>query len=150
ESLRVGTNAGKFLDRRQNVERRSIAVRILAEGECLRLLPPFTAGDVGDELEQHVGRNAERNTVLKHRAQCAPADGKIRRRIDRLDHRIYERRVVSRVYPEAVADGVVEARLLKIKLEVPCLLSRARLVQPGTRLKHGFDRIVARAATLGR
>src|SRR5262249_13342758 len=102
------------------------------------------------ERKRGGGTSAGRTAAWTPGAKGAAADGKIRRRIDRLDHRIYERRVVSRVYPEAVADGVVEARLLKIKLEVPCLLSRARLVQPGTRLKHGFDRIVARAATLGR
>ena len=56
EGLRIGTHAGEFLDRRQHVERGGVAVRILAGGERLGLLPALAAGDVGEQLEQHVGR----------------------------------------------------------------------------------------------
>src|SRR5262249_59503995 len=74
---------------------------------------------------------------------------KIRRRVNPLDHRIHERRVVGRVYPTGIADGVVEVRLLNIELEMPRLLPRARLVQPRARVKHHVHWTVARAATLG-
>src|SRR5262249_21352609 len=62
---------------------------------------------------------------------------------------IHERRVVGRVYPTGIADGVVEVRLLNIELEMPRLLPRARLVQPRPRVKHHVHWVVARAATLG-
>ena len=51
ERLRIGLDAGKFLQRRQHVEVGRVAVRVFAGGKVLRLLPALAAGDVGKELE---------------------------------------------------------------------------------------------------
>ena len=78
EGFRIGADAGEFLDRGEHVEGGGIAVRVLAGRQRLRLLPPLAAGDVGEKLEQHVGRGRERHAVDQHLAQRAPADREIR------------------------------------------------------------------------
>ena len=51
-------------------------------------LAPVAAGQIGNELEQHVGRGRQRYAIGQRFAQRAPADRKIRRRVERSDHRI--------------------------------------------------------------
>ena len=43
---------------------------------------PFAAGQIGDELEQHVGRGAERHVVDQHLAQRLARDREIGGRVD--------------------------------------------------------------------
>ena len=86
-----GRMPGEFLQGRQHVERGGIAVRILAGRKRLCLLAPVAAGQIGNELEQHVGRRRQRNAVGQHLAQRASADREVRRRVKRSDHRIDQR-----------------------------------------------------------
>ena len=133
ERLRIGTDAGEFLDRRQHVERLGIAVGIFAGRQRARLLPPLAAGDVGIKLEQHVGRRRQRHAVDQHLAQRASADRKIGRRIERRDDGVDQRRIVGRKQAEGIADGVVEAARRQIELDVPGFLFGARLVEQRAR-----------------
>ena len=90
-----GRTPGNFVDRRQYVERLGIAVRILAIRERLGLLPPLAARDVGEQLEQHIGRGRERDAIDQRFAQRASADREIRRRAECRDNRIGEFRIVG-------------------------------------------------------
>ncbi len=109
EGFRIGPQAAEFLDRRQHVERRGVAVGIAAVRQRLGLLPALAAGDVGEQLEQLVGRRRERHVVDQHVAQRAAADRMVARHAERGDHLIGEPRIVGREQAEGVADGVVDA-----------------------------------------
>ena len=126
-----------------------VAVGILAGGERLRLLPPVAAGDVGEQLEQHVGRGAERHAVDQHVAQRAAADREVRRRGERRDHGIGERGIIGGEDAEGVADGVVDAGAFEIELDVPGLLLRARLIEACARQEARHGRGLARASRRG-
>ena len=63
----------------------------------------------------------------QHVAQGLAADREIRRRVERLDDGVDQRRIVARIKPEGVADRVIEAASGKIEFEVPGLLLGARL-----------------------
>ena len=143
EGLRVGANAAELLDRGEHVEGRGVAVGVVPGAQRLGLLPALAAGDVGIELEQHVGRGTERDAVDEDLAQRAPADRKIRRRVDRRDDGIDQRRVVRRNEAEAVADRVVETRLREVEFDVPGFLFRALLIEEGARNHRGGDGLVA-------
>ena len=136
ESLRVGPDAGKFLDRGQHVERRGVAVRVLARGKRLGLLPPLAAGDVGEQLEQHVGRGRERHAVGQHVAQGAAADREIRRRAKRGDDGVDQVGIVRRENAEGIADRIIEPGAGDIEFDVPGFLGRAWLVEPRARNEH--------------
>src|SRR5262249_5307327 len=56
QGFRAGSNAGEFLQRGKHVERRRIAVRVATCRQLLRLLPPLAASEIGNQVEQHVGR----------------------------------------------------------------------------------------------
>ena len=144
-----GRTPAEFLDRRQHVERRGVAIGILAVRQRLGLLPPLAAGDVGEELEQHVGRRAERHVVDQHVAQRAAADRMVGRCTERGDHRIGQRRIVGREQAEGVADGVVDARAGEIELDVPGFLFGARLVEARAREECRLNGIVARTSRSG-
>ena len=81
EGFRVGPDAGEFLQSGEHVERGGVAVGIAPFGQRLGFLPPVAAGQVGDELEQHVGRRRQRHAVDQRLAQSAAADRKIGRRL---------------------------------------------------------------------
>ena len=144
ERFGIGPDAGKFLQRGQHVERLGVAVRIAAGAERLGLLPPLAAGDVGDELEQHVGRDAERDAVGQNVAQGPAGDRKVGRRAERGKHGIDQRRLVMRKHAERIADGVVDAALRQIDIDMPGLFLRTRLVEAGAREECRLGRIVPR------
>ena len=56
-----------------------------------------------DELEQHVGRRRQRCAAGELFAQRSIADRKIRRRVDRGDHRLHQIRIVGGNYAEGIA-----------------------------------------------
>ena len=129
-----GSGGCRGISRSPQARRASrIAVRILAGRQRLRLSSPLAAGDVGEQLEQHVGRRRQRHAVSQHLAQRAAADRKIRRRIERLDDGVDQRRIVCRKEPERIADRVVESafrqdrtRDARFPFREPGLLSRVR------------------------
>ena len=129
EGFGIGPDTGKFLQRREHIERGGVAVRIAAGAERLGLLPPLAAGDVGNELEQHIRRHAERDAVGQHVAQGTPGDREIWRRAERGKHGIDQRRLVMRKHAERIADGVVDPAPRQIDIDMPRLFLRARLVE---------------------
>ncbi len=150
ERLRIGPDAGELLDRRQHVERGGVAVGILALRQCLGLGLALAAHHVGDQLEQHVGRGAQRHLLGQHLLQCPAGDREIFRRVDRLDDGGDQRRIVGGVDAEAVAHRVVEAGARKIEIDMPGRFLRLALVQQSRRQEARLDRRVARVAALGR
>src|ERR1043166_1704787 len=129
EGFRVGPHAAEFFQRGKHVERLRVAVRIAALGERVRLLPALAAREIGDELEQHVGRRRERHAVGKHLAQRAPADGEVRRRVDRFEHRLDQSKIVGREEAQAITNRVFEPGGADVELDMPGFLARARLVE---------------------
>ena len=90
----------------------------------------FAAGDVGDELEQHVGRRRERHAVGQHLAQAYA-----RRSENPPAHRARgSRRRPERdrcgKHAEQVADDIVEAGVGQIEVDMPGLLLGALFVEP--------------------
>ena len=79
----------------EHVERRAIAVGIFAGGKPLGLLFAFAAGEIRNQLEQHIGRRRQRDTVGDHSAQAAVADRKVRRRVKRGEHRCDQMMIVG-------------------------------------------------------
>ena len=78
-----------------------------------------------------------------------PADRKIRRRVERGDHRLDQCGLVGRVNAETVADHVIEPAFGQIEFDMPGFLFRAFFVEATAREESGGDRIVARAAGRG-
>ena len=74
----------------------------------------------------------------------APADRKVRRRIERLDDGVDQRGIVGREDAERVADRVVDAGAGEIDVDVPGDLLGARAVEPRAREEFAGRRIVAR------
>ncbi len=108
-------------------------------GQRLGLLAPLAAGHVGDELEQHVGRGAERHVIGQHLAQRPSGDRKVRRRIERRDHGIDQRRIVGRIDAEAVADRRSRARCLQ-RSNSMCQVSFCRPVLVEARARYEASR----------
>ena len=75
------------------------------------------------------GAGASETPSISTSRKRAAADREIRRRAERLEHRVGQRRIVVRIKPERVADLVVEPALGQIELDVPGLLRGARLVE---------------------
>ena len=146
EGFRIGTHAGKFFDRGEHVERGGVAVRILAGGERFRLLTPVAAGDIGEELKQHVGGGAERDAVDQHVAQRPAADREIGRGGERRDHGVGERRIVGREHAEGIANRIIDAGRRQIELNMPGLLLGGRLVEARARQKARRGRALARTS----
>ncbi len=94
-----GLNAREFVQGREHVERGGVAVGIMTGRQPLRLLLALAAGEMGHELEQHIGGGRERDAVDQLFAQRAAADGEIRRRIDRSEHRLDQRGIVGGKIP---------------------------------------------------
>ena len=126
-----------------------VAVRVFAGSERLRLLPPLAAGDVGEQLKQHVGRGPERDAVDQHVAQCAPADREspAARSSAAITASASAGSLVGK-QPEGVADRIVEPPLsarsnsmCQVSFSEPGLLRRLRDE------KDRVGRIIARAAT---
>ena len=107
---------------REHVEDAAVAVRVLTGGKPPRLLLALAAGEIGDELEQHVGRRRQRYAIGQHLAQHAAGDGKFRRRIERSEHRGDQIGIVGGKYAEAIADDVVEIASREIDIDVPGFL----------------------------
>jgi hypothetical protein len=80
---------------REHVERLGIAAGVAARGEPLCLLLALAAGEIGDELKKHVGRRRQRDAVGERLAQRAFGDRKIRRRLQRDEHRFDQIEVVA-------------------------------------------------------
>src|SRR5262249_59783912 len=137
-----------FLDRGENVERGGVTVWVLAGGKRLRLLPPLAAGDVGEQLKQHVRSGPEGDAVDEHIAQHPSADREIRRRLQRGNDGVDQRRVLARKYAEGVADRILDAAPGQIELNMPSLFPGAGLVEARARQKHGLGRL-ARTARRG-
>jgi hypothetical protein len=146
EILGVGADAGKFMQGREHVEHRGIAVGILAGGKTLGFLPPPAAGQIGNELEQHVRRRRKRDAVGELVAESAVADGKVSRHVEGRERAGDQIVIVGREHAEGIANLVVEIGAGKIDVDVPGLLFRARLVEPASAQKGRGDRIVAGAA----
>ena len=100
EGFGVRTDAGKFFQRRQHVEGGSIPVRVAAGGKRLGFLPPLAAGQIRNELEQHVRRRVKRDAIDQNLAQAPARDREIRRSVDGGDHRVDQRGVVGRIDAE--------------------------------------------------
>ena len=97
-------------------------------------------------MKQHVGRRRERHALDQDITQGTPADWKIRRRTDRADDCVRQRRIVGRVEAERVADHVLDPAAGQVELDVPGLLLGAFLVEPRTRSKARHCRRIARDA----
>ena len=113
--------------------------------ERLGLLPPLAAGDVGDQLEQHVGRGAERDAVGQNLAQaCGRRSGSRPARRCAAITASTSAGSLRRKDAEAVADGVIEAASRRDRTRYARSLLRARLVEPRARDERRLDRMVAR------
>ena len=108
-----------------------------------RVAPPFAARNVGEQLEQHVWRRAERDAIEQHVAQAAAADRKISRGAERRYHGIDESGMIGREHAEGVAHGIVDAGRRQVELNVPGFLLRTRLVQLRARQENRLRRILA-------
>ena len=148
ESLRVRAARREFFQRREHVERRRIAVRILAGRQRLGLLPPLAAGDVGQQLKQRVrrGRQATRRRSAP-RAACAPPIAKSGRRTERRHHLLDQRRHRSAERRRRNRRRRSRARIprrsnsrCQVSFSEPCLFSRA------ARQERRLCRVVARTA----
>ena len=148
--LGIGPHAFKLAQRRQHVECRGVAVRVLAVGERARLGASFAAEHVGEQLEEIVGRGAERNVGDHRVAQGLAADVAARIGAERSDHVIGQRRMVLRKDAEAVADDIIETAGAEIEFDVPCGLGRADAVEAAARQELRFAGIVARGSGLPR
>ena len=62
-------HADEFLQYRENVQRRGVAIRVFSMREPPRLLPLFAAREERDEIEQRVGRRSQRNIGSQNVAQ---------------------------------------------------------------------------------
>ena len=138
--------ARKFLKRSEHVERRGVAVRILALREQARFLALRAAGHEGDEFEKRVGRRREREIALQCLSKRLAAHGCQMRRAEHADDLIDEPQIILDEDAETVADLIVETALGKVELNVPGLLFGAFAVQPPAREKSRARGIVAATA----
>ena len=140
------TDARKLLQHRHHVERRGIAIGILALRQRAGLLAQRAAGEIGDQFEQRVRRRRQRDVVEQHLAQrLAPHLGRMRGAEQR-DDLVHQAEIVAGEDAEGIADDVIEAAAGQIKLDMPGFLFRALAVQQPARQEFGRRRIVARAA----
>ncbi len=110
-----------------------VAVGILAGGQRLGLLPPLAAGDVGEQLEQHVGRGRRaRRRRSARRAACGRRSGNpAARRARRAPHRPAPDRCAGRGrrHRRPCSRGRLSARsnsMCQVSFSEPGLLSRVR------------------------
>ena len=141
--------SGEFLQRRHHVERRRVAVGILALRQRPRLLALRAAGEIGDQFEQRIRRGRQRDVVDQHLAQRLAAHLGGMGGAEHGDDLIDKAEIVAGKNAEGVADDIVEAAAAKIEIDMPGFLFRALLVQQAPRQKVAGDRIVARTARLG-
>src|SRR4029077_16706071 len=103
ERLGVWPDGRKFLDRREHIEHGGIAVRIFAGRQRPRLFSPVATGNVGKQLKQHVGRRGQRYAVGQNFPQRTATDRKFRRRIESLDDRLDQQRIVGGKKPKCIS-----------------------------------------------
>ena len=148
ERFRIGMDRAERLQRREHVEGGSIAVRIVACCKQLRLLALGAARHVADQLEQRIGRRAQRIVLDQRLPERLAAHREIRWRAHRRQHRIGKLRVVARIEPEAVARRIAEAGGRNVDHDVARVLLRARRVEARRRSEDGLDRLIAAVAAL--
>ena len=143
-------HAGEFLQHRHHVERRRVAIGILALRQRPRLLALRAAGDEGDQFEQRVRRRRQRDVVDQDLAQRLAVDLGGVRGAEQRDDLVDMAEIVAGENAEGIADDIVEAAAGQIELDVPGFLFRSPLVQQAARQECCRDRIVARTAGLRR
>ena len=148
KGLGMRAHAGEFLQHRHHVERRRIAVGILALRQRPRLLALRAAGDEGDQFEQRVRRRRQRDVVDQDLAQRLAVHFGGVRGAEQRDDLVDQAEIVAGENAEGIADDIVEAATGQIELDVPGFLFRSLLVQEAARQEGCRDRIVARAAGL--
>ncbi len=146
EGFGADLQAGELVQSPQHVEQRQIAVRVLAARERLRLRPRRAARDEGDELEQAIGRRAQRPVADQRMSRrvlppmsCSAAPRSARSRIG-------EARIVRGEHPKGIAGLVVESGRSEVELDVIGLLLGAVPVELAPAEKDGLRRIVAGSA----
>ena len=148
KGLGVRAHAGEFLQHRHHVERRRVAVGVLALRQRPRLLAGGAAGDEGDQFEQRVRRRRQRDVVDQDLAQRLAVHLGGVGGAEQRDDLVHQPDIVARENAEGVADDIVEPATGQIELDVPGLLLRTLLVQEASRQEGRRDRIVARASRL--
>jgi len=119
----------ELFQHRQHVERGRIAIGIFAFGQQLRLLPPLAADQIAHQLEQHVGREAERVVLDQRIADRLIAHGKVGGHTQGGKHGVGQNRIVLRKQAEAVPRRVAEATAGEIEDNVTGILLRPVTVE---------------------
>ena len=142
------------LECREHIEGGRVAVGIASLGEQLGLLASVATDEEADQLKQHVGRQPQRVVLDQGLAERLAADGKVRRRAHRGQHRIGQRRVVGGQHTETVAGAVGDAARRDVEDDVARVFLRPGSVQSAGGTKHGLDgklaAVAGRACGLGR
>ena len=133
ESLGIGMDAGKLLQRRQNVERLGVAVGVLSLGEFVCLFPALSPRKVRNQLEQSIGSGRKRRVLDQHLAQRLLHDREVGGHADSSNNLVGQGGLVRGIDSETVADLVVEPTLGQVDDDVIGNLLRAGPVQPAPR-----------------
>ena len=137
------TYIGEFLQHRHHVERRGIAVGILALRQCARLLALRAAGEIGDQFEQRIRRGRQRDIVEQHLAQRLAAHLRGVRGAEHGDDLVDQAELVAGENAEGIADDVIETAAGQIELDMPGFLFRSLPVEQAPRDELCGRRIVA-------
>ena len=143
------THLREFLQRRHHVQRRCIAIGILALRQRPRLLALGAAGEIGEQLEQAVRRGRQRHVLDQDLAQRLAAHGSGMRGAEQRDDLVDEAEIVLGKDAEGIADDIVEAACLEIEVDMPGLLLRSLLVEEAPRHEVRRHRIFAGTAGFG-
>ncbi len=143
------THLRKFLQRRHHVQRRCVAIGVLALRQRPRLLALGAAGQIGEQLEQAVRCGRQRHVVDQHLAQRLAAHRSGVRGAKQRDDLVDEAEIILGEDAEGIANDIVETACIEIEVDMPGLLFRSFLVEEASRHESCRHWIFARTAGFG-